>query len=139
VASGFLPDSPSSSGIIYGAIFAGALWFWYALGSYVDKVRGLLDGAAPSRIAAIYLRVLISASFPVCALIVIIEATAGIRCWNDNCQYWAVPVRPGIVLFWSTVGVFFGIRGFLKRRTTRRLAAAQLSQLAPPEVHEPPH
>lgn len=117
VMPGVLAGSPLA---LLGAIFErewlmqtglvlGSGFFWYCVGWRVDSARGILTAEKAPVIVRWYLSALIMVSI----ILLPFGIIAGLRLGIHSCAvgvppYWVELVGYGMVMFWVTLGCFFG-------------------------------
>jgi hypothetical protein len=99
-------DWITSMGLCLGAAF-----FWYCAGWYIDSVRPGLQADQPPRFATIYMTLLAVGSLSLLP----VGMLAGLNVGNHYClvnmpPYWSEILGYGILMFWLTIGAFFGWR-----------------------------
>jgi len=87
----------------------GAAVFWYCVGWHVDSARAILRAEKPPAMVRWYL----SAVIVICIILLPFAIVAGLNlgvhsCANGANPYWVDLVGYGILMFWITVGSYFG-------------------------------
>jgi hypothetical protein len=105
-------------GLILGAIF-----FWYCIGWQVDCVGGSLK-PKPPRIVRWYLSALVLLSIVSLPFGVLAGVNLGVHsCASGVPPYWVELVSYGILMFWITIGVYFGWMRFQARKAEKHPSA----------------
>jgi len=116
----FIPASvlgPEWLGLV--SIAPGVGFFWFCVGWYVDRSRGLRPDKVPAWLAT-YMRILRWLS----VVLFVLGLLAGLRLgdhWGGP-PYWSLVVMYGIFMTWASIGMFFCYREWQRRKM--RLACA---------------
>jgi hypothetical protein len=102
----------AQTGLVLGATF-----FWYCVGRHIDSNRGALLSEKAPPIVRWYMSALIGTSVVLFPLSILAGLRLGVHsCANGAYPYWVDLLSYGILMFWITVGTYFGWR----RRQARK-------------------
>ena len=106
-------------------LILGAAFFWYCVGWHVDSTRDVFRSEKPPAIVRWYLSALMIVSVILLPFGVLVGLNLGVHsCANGVPPYWVELLSYGILMFWVTLGMFFGWLRFRARREQRHPSVA---------------